>query len=132
MPASRIGLQISTTQLNMPEVLVDPVERAADHLLRVVAEFVEDRDRRIAGELRPLGADLLVVPQVLGMHLGIGEMIERAQQHAAPRVERHAAGDVGMPDDEIGDRAHLGLRRWIGAGAELLEFLPPIGRKIAI
>ena len=46
MPASRIGLQISTTQLNMPKVVVDPVEGAADDLLRMVAKLVIDGDVR--------------------------------------------------------------------------------------
>ena len=132
MPASRIGDQISTTHEKMPEVLVDPVERAADHRLRVIAEFVIDGDRRIAGELGALAARRLVEPQVLGVHLVVRHVLERPQQHAAPRVERRAAGDVRMTNDEIDDGADLRLRRRIRTGAQLLEFLAPACREIAV
>ena len=37
-----------------------------------------------------------------------------------------------MADDEVDDGAYFGFRRWVGSGAELLELLPPAGRKIAI
>ena len=46
----------------LPQVLVDPVEAAGDHLLRVVLEVVEDRDVGIAGELGALLAEEPVEP----------------------------------------------------------------------
>src|SRR5437867_1908946 len=70
------------------EMIVDPVERPADHLLWVVTEFMVDGNARVAGELAAFGADLLKLPQIFGVHLGIGQMIERPQQDAAPGVER--------------------------------------------
>ena len=51
------------------EVLVDPVERAADHRFRVIAELVIDGDRRIAGQLGALAPGRLVEPEILGVHL---------------------------------------------------------------
>jgi hypothetical protein len=107
-------------------VIVNPVEGAADDLFRVVAKLVIDGDVGITGDLRSLGADLLEVPEVLGVHFGVGKMIERAQQHAAPGVKRNPAADVRMGADEFGDGANLGLGGRKRAGAELLVFLPPI------
>mgnify|MGYP003694476335 CR=1 FL=1 len=74
------------------QVIVNPVEGAADDLFRVVAKLVIDGDVGIAGDLGPLSADLLKMPEVLGVHFGVGKMIERTQQHAAPGVKRDAAG----------------------------------------
>ncbi len=113
-------------------MLVDPVERAADHILRVVAEFLVDGYRRIAREFGALGAHPMVVPEVLGVHLVVGEMVERTQQHAAPGVEGHASGEVRMADDELRDRAHFRLGRGKRPASELLEFLTPVCRKISI
>ena len=59
-------------------------------------------------------------------------MLERTQQHAAPRMEARAAGDVRMPNDEVDDSAHFGLGRRIRAGAKLLELLAPTRREISI
>ena len=115
-----------------PEVIVDPVERAADDLLRVITELVIDGDVRVAGKLAALRADALVVPEILGVHLRVRQMIERTQQHAAPGMERDTPHDVGMTDDEIGHRPDLGLRGREGPSPELLILLPPIARKIAI
>ena len=114
------------------QMLVDPIEGSADDLLGVVAEFVIDGDVRVARPISAFGADLLVMPQVFGVHFGIGQMIERAQKHAAPRVESHAARDVRMGDDELGNRAHFGFRCGERSGAELFVFLAPIGRKVSI
>src|SRR6266571_7240764 len=59
-----------------PEVVIDPIEGAADDLLRVISELVVDGDARIAGELGALRAHALIVPEILGMHLSVGQMIE--------------------------------------------------------
>ena len=80
----------------------------------------------------PLRARRLVDPQVFGVHLVVRQVLERPQQHAAPRVERRAAGDVRMADDEVDDGADFRLRRRVRTGAELLEFLPPARREIAV
>ncbi len=116
----------------LPEVLVDPVEAARDHLLRVVLEVVEDGDVRIARELGRLLAEELVEPQVLGRHVLVGLAREGPQDDAAVRVEAHAGADVRVLHDEVDHRAHLGLRGRIGAGAQLLEFLPPSRGKVAV
>ena len=72
------------------------------------------------------------MPQVLGVHLVVGQVLERPQQHAAPGVERGAAGDVGVTRDEVDDRAHLGLGGRIRSRAQLLELLAPARREIAV
>ena len=54
-----------------PEVVVDPVERAANDLLRVIAELMVDGDIRIPRDFSPFGADLLVMPEILGVHLRV-------------------------------------------------------------
>ena len=113
-------------------MLVDPVESSADHRLRVIAELVIDGNRRIAGELGALASRRLVEPQVLGVHLVVRQVLERTQQYAAPRVERRAAGDVRMADDEVDDGANLRFRRRIRSRTLLLEFLPPARREIAV
>ena len=66
------------------------------------------------------------------MHLVVGLMLEGAQQHAAPGVERRAAGDVGVAGDERHDGAHFRFRDGKRPGPELLEFLPPARREIAV
>ena len=66
------------------------------------------------------------------MHLLVGLMLERPQQHAAPRVKARAAGEVRMADDEVDDRPHFGLRCRVRTGAELFELLAPTGREIPI
>ena len=53
------------------EMIVDPVEGAADDLLRVIAELMVDVDIRIARDFSPFGADLLVMPEILGVHLRV-------------------------------------------------------------
>ena len=116
----------------LPEVLVGPVEPAGDDSLGVVFEIVKDRDVRIAGQLSPFRADLLVVPQVFTVHFGVGQMIERTQQYSAPGVKRHSSSDVRVPDYEFSHGADFRLRRRKGTGAELLKFLAPVAREIPI
>ena len=114
------------------EVLVDPVEGARDVLLRVVLELVPDADRRIAGQFLALAAHGLVGPQVFGGQRVVGRMAERPQQHATERVQAGATAQVRMRGEELHHRAHLGLAGGEGAGAELLELLPPARRKVAV
>ena len=116
----------------LAEVFIDPVEAAGDHLLRVIAEVVEDGNVRVTGELLALYAELLVQPQVLGGHLVISERRERAQYHAAVRVKADARADVPARGEELDHRAHFRLRRRERPCAKLLEFLSPRGRKIPI
>src|ERR1700751_3969220 len=115
-----------------PEMVVDPVERTADHLLGGIAKLVIDGDVGIAGQLGSLRADSLVMPEVLGVHLGVGQMIEGPQKDAGPGVKGHPAGDVRMADHEFDYRTHLGLRGWKTARPQLLELLTPIPRKVSI
>jgi hypothetical protein len=72
------------------------------------------------------------MPEILGVHIGIGQMIERAKQHAGPGVKRHPPADVRMLADEFRDRANLGFGRRKRTGPELLVFLSPIPRKITV
>src|SRR6058998_2238069 len=44
------------------KMIIDPVERAADHLLRVIAKFVIDGDVWVASDLSTFDADLLKLP----------------------------------------------------------------------
>src|SRR4029453_3825939 len=114
------------------EMLVDPVKRTADVFAGVVLELVPDRDRRIAGQLFTLLADGLVGPQVLGRQLVVRSVAERSQQHAREGVDAGAAADVRVLDEKVHHRAHLGFRRRIRTGAELLEFLSPVRREVAV
>ena len=71
------GLALRAPELGRPrehaEVVVHPVVRAAlDRLLRLVLEVVEDRNRRIAGELGAALADQLVSAQIRGGKLVVG------------------------------------------------------------
>ena len=50
-------------------MVVDPIEGTADDLFGMVAKLVIDGDVGITGDLRPLGADLLKMPQVLGVRI---------------------------------------------------------------
>src|SRR5437667_3767697 len=144
MVAERIDVQIlidtgrahRAPDLDYPaedtEMIVDPVERPADHLLWVVTEFMVDGNIRVPGELAAFGADLLKLPQIFCMHLGIGQMIERAQQDAAPGMERDASGYVRMANDELGNGPYFRFRGGKWPGAQLLVFLAPISGKVAI
>ncbi len=114
------------------EVLERPQERRADDRLRVVAKIVMDGNGRIAGQLGALLPDGLVNPQVFGRHRVVGLVVEGTQQHAAPRMEGGAAGDVRVARDEVDDGTDFRLRRGIRAGAHLLEFLAPGPGKITI
>src|SRR4029453_19590075 len=59
-------------------------------------------------------------------------MLERTQPHAAPRMGRRGARDIGVTRDERNERPYFGLRCGIRPGAQLLELLPPARRKVAI
>ena len=130
------GLAVGRPQLHRPEqraqVLVDPVLRAGDDLLRVVLEVVVDADGRVAGELGAQRAQALVDPQVLGRHVVVALRAHRPQDHAAVRVEADGRADVRVLDDEVDHRPHLGLAGRVRAGAALLELLPPVGREVAV
>src|SRR5260370_30378172 len=93
------GRALCAPELRRPrehtEVLVEPVVRAAlDDLLRVVLEVVEDRDGRIAGDLRRLFADPLVRTQVVGRQIVVPTSRIRAQMHARRRVIADVAAYV--------------------------------------
>jgi hypothetical protein len=47
-------------------------------------------------------------------------------------MERRAAGDVRVRDDEVDDGADLGFRRRIRSRTLLLELLPPARGKVAV
>ena len=118
--------------LVQPQVVINPVKAAGCDLFGVVAELLVGADGRVAGQLGALGALRLEHPQVFGRHVHIGVAGKRPQQHAAPGVKGHAAGDVAVPRDEVHHRTHLGLRGGVRAGAQLLELLAPLRRKIAV
>ena len=130
------GLAHRAPDLDRPfvqaEVVVNPVKAAGGDLFGVVAELFKGADGRVASELSALGALRLEHPQVFGRHIHIGMAGKRPQQHAAPGVEGDAAGDVGVPGDEIHHAAHLGLRGRVGPGAQLFKLLAPLRRKIAV
>ena len=130
------GLPVGRPDLDHPEqcaqVLVDPVLRAGDHFLRVVAELMPDAGRRVAGVLGAERAEAFEGPQVLGHHVVVAHRAHRPQDHTAVGVVADGGADVRVLQDEVDHRLDLGLARRIVAGAELLEFLPPEGREIAV
>ncbi len=48
------------------------------------------------------------------------------------RVEADRGADVGVAGHEVHHGPHLGFAGGVGAGADLLEFLPPVGGEIAV
>ncbi len=48
------------------------------------------------------------------------------------RVVADRGADVLVRDDEVDHRPHLGLAGRVGAGADLLELLAPLGREVAV
>ncbi len=114
-------------------MVVQPVVRTAlDRLLRVVLEVVEDRDRRIAGDLRRLLAEQLVRPQVVRRVVLVGIARVRPQVDSAERVVREVGSDVRPLDDRLHHRPDLRLGGRVRAGATLLGLHRPLHRKVAV
>ncbi len=133
MPAWRCGLQNSVVHEIDADVVVEPVRRrAGDRRLRVVLELVEDRDRRIAGALRRLGADQLVGAEVGSREVVVVVAAVRPQMNARERVVRDVAGDVRPRDDRLHVRTRLRLRERERPGAVLLALGFPFDREVAV
>jgi len=131
------GLPLRTPDLNRPgedaPLLIAPaVEIAGDHFFGMVLELVKGGGVGIAGDGRPLLADLLVSPQVFGRHIVIGPGAVRAQQDTAEGVKRHRPGEVRMGGHEGGQVAHLRLRGRKRPGPRLLDFRPPLRGEVAV
>ena len=109
-----------------------PILGASNGLFRVVFEFVEHADRRIAGELGAFFALRFEDPQILGRHFVIGFGAKRTQQHATPGVEENTATNIAMRIDEFHTGAHLRLAGGEVARAELLALATPFFREIPI
>ena len=113
-------------------MLVNPIERPADHVLRVIAELVECADRRVAGNGLAFFALFLISPQIFSGHFSVCKRRERTQQHTAPGMKRKAAGNVLMMGNEVHHCTNFRLGSGIRAGAELFMFLPPARGEIAV
>src|SRR5439155_14138968 len=100
--------------------------------LRMIAEVVEHRDVRVAGDLGALRADLLIVPEVLRRERLVALRAVGAQQYAAVRVEGDRAADVWMLRDEGDQRVDLRLAGRERARALLLDLLAPVRREIPV
>ena len=126
-----------TPKFNRPgkhtDVLIRPsIEAAGDDLLRVIFEIMKDGNMGIGRDLRPLLADLLIGPQIIGRKRIIGTIIIRAQQHAAHRVEGDRASNIRMLTDEVHEVARLGLGGRVRSRAMLVTFRSPARREVAI
>ncbi len=100
-------------------------EVAVERLVGLVEELVEARHRRIAGVLRHPGLDLPEDARGPLVHLRVGLVAERADEHAAERVEVEPREDLGMRGRELDDGARLRLAAAGTAGADLLATRRP-------
>src|SRR5690606_12958901 len=114
-----------------PEMVEEPVvERTRDHLVRVVAEVVEHRQRRIASHGSAMGSDPIERALVQSGKVAVRLVAERSEEDSAIRMERDARRDVRMARHEVDDRTDLGLARWIRSGTALLRLQPPTRREV--
>ena len=82
--------------------------------------------------LRHPRLDLLEDREVALVHLAVGLVAERADQHAAERVQVEPREDVRVAGREVEDRARLGRAAGIVARAFLLVLRRPRVREVAV
>src|ERR1700728_349439 len=91
------GCLLRIPQLQRPReatpVLVDPVERDGNELIRVVLEVVPDRNRRVSREFLALPALCLVGPQILRDHLVVRLGSQGTQQCTRESMQAGAAAN---------------------------------------
>ena len=107
-------------------------EVAVQRLVGLVEELLVARHRRIAGVLGHPRLELAEDREVLLVHLRVGRVAERPDEHAAERVEVEPREDLGMRGRELDDAARLGLARRERAGADLLVAGRPRPREVAV
>ena len=107
-------------------------EVTTQRLVGLVEELVVTRHRGVPGVLGHPRLDLAVDREILGIHLGVGRVAERADQHAAERVEVEPGEDLGVRGDELDHAARLGLAGGERPGADLLVPGRPRPREVAV
>ncbi len=93
---------------------------------------METADRRVSGVLRHPRFHLLEDGEVRRVHLAVGLVAERADQHAAERVQIEPRENVRMAGRKFQDRARLRRASGKVSGAILLRLGGPGVREIAI
>jgi hypothetical protein len=83
-------------------------EVAVQGLVGLVEELVEAADGGVAGVLGHPGLHLLVDRQVAGVHLAVGLVAQRPDQHAAEGVQVQPHHDVRVSRGEVHHGARLG------------------------
>ncbi len=107
-------------------------EVAAQRLVGLVEELVEAAHRRVAGVRGHPRLELAEQREVLLIHLGVGRVTRRPDQHAAERVVVAPREDLGMLGRELDDAARFRLARGVRAGTGLLVVRGPRPREVAV
>ena len=107
-------------------------EVAVQRLLGLVEELVEAAHRRVARVLGHPRLDLLVDREIHRVHLGVGLVAERPDEHAAEGVQVEPREDVRVAGREFHDRARLGRAARIMPRADLLLLRRPRVREIPV
>ena len=105
---------------------------AVQRLVGFVEKFVEAADAGIARVFGEPGLHLLVDGQVAWVHLAVGLVAQRADQHAAKGVQVQPHHDVGVLGGELDHRARFRCAAWVRASSGLLRLRCPEIREVAV
>ena len=105
---------------------------AAQGLFRLVEELVVAGHRCVPRVLGQPGLDLPEDREVGLVHLVVGLVAERTDQHAAERVQVEPRDDVRMARGELHHRARLRRAARVVPGADLLGIRRPLVREVAV
>ena len=97
-----------------------------------VEKLVKTAHRGVAGVLSHPGLDLLENGKVAGVHLGVGLVPQRPDQHAAKGVQVQPHHDVRVLGCKVEHGACFRCTAGVGAGAGLLRLWGPGVREVAV